>query len=76
MRVAPVHNFNPVVHFLQISNRGFEVQYSDSLLPLLWQPLALPANAPGFSAVTFTNFIADTTATNAARYYRVRVFEP
>ncbi len=73
MRVAPVHNFNPGVHFLQIANRGFEAQYSDSLPPLLWQPRALPANTPWFSAVTFTNFIPATTAT---RYYRVHVFEP
>ncbi|MEY4385273.1 MAG: hypothetical protein RLY20_556, partial [Verrucomicrobiota bacterium] len=66
-----------VVQFLQTANRGYEVQFADtSVSPMLWQTLTVPGNMPFFSAVSFTNAIPDPVVTNAARFYRVRVFEP
>jgi hypothetical protein len=68
---------NVGVTYLQIANRGFEVQFITNLLNPDWQLLDVPANAPFFSAVTFTNIIMDLSPmANDGRYYRVRVFEP
>jgi uncharacterized repeat protein (TIGR03806 family) len=66
----------PQVGFLQIANRGFEVQFATDLRPpVVWRPLDVSANRPFMSASNFQATILDSL-TNAAKYYRVRIFEP
>ena len=64
------------VKYLQVANRGFEVQYTTNLVaPVSWQVLNVPANAPNFAAISHTNVVPDSI-TNSMRYYRARVFAP
>jgi hypothetical protein len=64
------------IQYQQKANRGFEVQFTDSLsLPAVWRPLNVPANRPFISASDFQATVPDTT-TNDSRFYRVRLFEP
>jgi hypothetical protein len=63
--------------FDQIANRGFEIQWADSLSsPVVWQSLDTPANRPFISASNFTATVSDMLTNSPARYYRARVFEP
>ena len=62
---------------IQIANRGFEVEYT--CVPLnqsSWSPLNTAGNRPQFSVLNRTAAIDDLISTNAARFYRVRVYEP
>jgi len=60
----------------QIANRAVEVQATTNFLDSLsWSALNLPANAPFFPASNRTTVVSEPTA-GAAKYYRVRVFEP
>ena len=61
--------------FPQIANRGFEVQYSAELTPVLWQSLDRPDNRAWFAATNLTGTVSDLL-TNNHRFYRVRVLEP
>ncbi|PYI88372.1 MAG: hypothetical protein DME26_03710 [Verrucomicrobia bacterium] len=64
------------IHFLQIANRGFEVQWTSDLSNVAsWQPLDTPANQPFFSATNFTATIEDVLGNAMTKLYRVRVFE-
>ncbi|MGI8967413.1 MAG: PQQ-dependent sugar dehydrogenase, partial [Limisphaerales bacterium] len=64
------------IHFLQVANRGFEVQVVTNLqTPILWQPLDVLDNRPFFSATNFSATVSDVL-TNTSQFYRVRVFEP
>ncbi len=62
--------------FPQIANRGFEVQEAPALdRPIPWRPLEVLENRPWISSTNFQALIRDRS-TNAARYYRVRIYEP
>ena len=64
------------IHFDQIANRGFEVQGATNLqLPIFWQPLDVPENRQFISISNFPATVPDVLS-NAAKFYRVRVFEP
>jgi hypothetical protein len=64
------------VTFLQIANRGFEVQFATNLVsPVSWQVLDVPANAPFFAASTRMNVVPDAV-TNSTKFYRARIFTP
>jgi hypothetical protein len=65
------------ISFLQIANRGFQVEWASSLSPpTRWEPLDVPANQPLFSATNFSAAVSDTLTDSPFRFYRVRVFEP
>ncbi len=65
------------VSFQQIANRGFEVQWTDSLLaPIQWSLLDVADNESFFSAADFTKTVSEIIGTSESRYFRVRVFEP
>jgi len=65
------------VLFPQISNRGFEVQWTTNLFdPASWRPLDVPGNHPIISATTQPAVVEDPVIETTAKYYRVRVFEP
>jgi glucose/arabinose dehydrogenase len=65
------------VRFPHIANRGFEVQATTNLFDATsWQPLDSPDNRWFFTATTFQAVVEDVITNAAARYYRVRVFEP
>ncbi|MBC8094203.1 MAG: hypothetical protein H7Y43_00175, partial [Akkermansiaceae bacterium] len=61
--------------FPQLVNRGFEVQSRTNLLEgLSWLPLNVPGNTPFFSSTNQPASVTDQ-ATEAEKFYRVRVFE-
>jgi mono/diheme cytochrome c family protein len=64
------------VSFLQVANRGFEVQSTTNLVaPIVWTPLDLPGNEPFFWITNHAGMVQDTPNT-ITKYYRIRVFEP
>ena len=68
---------NAQVVIPQPANRAVEVQATTNLLNAdSWSALNLPANTPFFPASNRTATVAEPVATDNARYYRVRVFEP
>lgn len=65
------------VSFPRIANRGFEVQWTTNLAdPASWRPLEVPGNRPWFFPEDRNATVEDFTADQAAKYYRVRVYEP
>lgn len=67
----------PALQFIRVANRGFEIQVATNLLDATWRPLNIPANQPRFAATNEDAVIPDPAATNdAARYYRMRIYEP
>ncbi|MDQ6633051.1 MAG: PQQ-dependent sugar dehydrogenase, partial [Verrucomicrobiota bacterium] len=69
-------NNAPQIQFLQVANRGFEVQVVTNLQsPILWQPLDVSDNRPFFSATNFSATVSDIL-TNTSKFYRVRIFAP
>lgn len=66
-----------LITYPQIANRGFEVQYSTAPLnSTAWSRLDVPGNQPFFSGSNRPALIKDVISPNAARSYRVRVYEP
>lgn len=66
----------PQVHFPQIANRGFEVQFATSLPSANWTALDVPENAPFFARSNRPASVPVTGFGTSPRYFRVRVFEP
>ena len=65
------------ITYLQIANRGFEVQYTTNLTDSAsWFLLDVVGNNPFLSASNRTAMIKDVISPGAARFYRVRVYEP
>jgi hypothetical protein len=65
------------ISYLQIANRGFQVEWTPSLSPpVVWQPLDVSGNRPSYPLTDFTVTISDTISGTPFQYYRVRVFEP
>lgn len=63
------------IEFQRIAERGFEVQYRQSLAPTDdWQTLDVPGNTPGYVSTNETTVINDAVPSAPARFYRVRVF--
>jgi hypothetical protein len=65
------------ITFPQVANRGFEVQCSTTPLnSTAWSMLDVTGNQPFFSGSNRIMMVEDIISTNAARFYRVRVYEP
>jgi uncharacterized repeat protein (TIGR03806 family) len=65
------------IGFTRVANRGFEVQWTTNIFAgKSWQPLDVPANAPVFAITNSEVVVQDPMTNAAAKYYRVRVFEP
>ena len=65
------------ISFLQIANRGFQVESASSLaMPISWEPLDVPANRLWFSPTNFSATISDAITNAPFKFYRVRVVEP
>jgi hypothetical protein len=63
--------------FPQEANRLLEVQFTTDFWPtLVWRPLDVWDNRPYVAASNRVAIIRDSTATNGAKMYRVRVSEP
>lgn len=70
-------NDTATISFLQVSNRGFELQFATNLNhPVTWMRLDDPGNQVNFSSSTHTNAFHDAVDNNGHRFYRFRVFEP
>lgn len=63
------------IDFTRIPNRGFEVQWTSDIARPNWQPLDAPGNEPVFTVTNSIGSVQDAL-TNAARFYRIKVFEP
>jgi glucose/arabinose dehydrogenase len=67
----------PQISFLDIANRGFQVQWTTNLPnPNSWQPLDVPGNAPLFSVTNSQGSVSDPSAAASSKFYRVQVIEP
>lgn len=63
--------------FPGLANRAFEVQWTTNLQDATsWVALDQADNAPFFSSTSGQTMIADLTAGQSARFYRVRIYEP
>ena len=65
------------ISFHRIANRGFIVEWTDSLANgSSWHTLENPENQLRFSASDEEAMVPDTTGATRARFYRVRITEP